>query len=1395
MTPWRVFLSHTSDLRSLPSERSFVAAAEEAVHLLGEVAEEMGRFPAEDRAPAEVCRARVFRCDLYVAIVGFKYGSEVPDQPDLSYTELEFAAATERGMPRLVFLLDPERTVGPRGLLVDNVFGTRQEAFRERLTNDSSLTVRVVSSPSELTTQLVLAVYQLRNELRETAGTADPVSWLPPMDESPVERPDLTRQLAGALWEDAADEGGSAAPAGMGRVTVLHGDGGTGKTTVAAMVAYGSAAARAYPDGVMSVTIGRGLTDARLAAKVNDLSIRLGDTRPGPADPGQAGMRLGELLGRRRLLLIIDDVWEAAQLAPFLHGGPRCHRLVTARDARVLPPYATVIEVDMMTTAQATRMLTDANPALDAGAARELAQLTGRYPLLLSLVAGDLRTRTGLGVSAAQAAAEAAEGLREVGVTAFDDGDLSRAVGDRIEASLRLLRDDSADGGEIARYQELAIFAQGSAIPMTVIERLWGHTAGWTAWRTQRLIGRLAQLSLLRANPRDWPSVRLHDVIRDYLRRRIGPAMLPALHARLLDACRPTQPADGGGSEAGTAPETAAWWTLPPAATYLWTNLCFHMKEAGRDEELTRLTHDLRWAAAKIIAVGPEGVEADMALLPADGQARALRRLVRQIGHLPRREDPANRVTAIIASYAAGVDVLRGPAAALASTLAEPTLLPAPPPLPDQPDPALRRTFDPPMPAPAALAVAPDGSWLAVAGGGTVPSGLGSVHLWDPVAGTDRATFILGPGAISALAPAAGGALLVCGSGAGSLSIVDVGDRVILACDGGHAGRVTALASAPDGSWIASGGEDGLIKLWNPPDAGARGVLAGQDWVSVLVAAPDGSWLASAHGDGAVRVWDIASGSRAVELRAASGLVSALAVGPAGDWLAAAGVDGTRRVWSTRDWSLLSVTDTRGGGRAVLAAAVDGSWLATANGPTIWITDPVDWSQTAHLDGPAAGVTAMAGAPDGDWLAAAYGDGVVRVWEPRTSQLRNELAGHSSGIVALVAAPDGRWLATAGPGTVRVWHPTATGESRRRAELTGSVVALAAPGHGRWAVTAGGDGVVRLRSRPPARPVDPREPGSSEPGRRAVARLTTRVTDTGQPVLALDPGGRWFAAAGLDAPVRIWPVDPGPDGQDAVGEPYALPSSPAGVTALAAAPDGSWLAAGAAEATVRLWDLRSVHGRPGTERGGQSADPRVLTGQVGGIASLAVAPDGSWLAAAGVDATIRIWRTADPAAPSRTLAGHTRAVVGLLPAPDGSWLASASWDGTVRLWDPLGGGALAILSGHTDAVHALAVSPDSRLLLTGGRDRLLNVWDLSRVLPPPGHAGRGGAAAGPAGPSEVRASGVASSIRLDGPVRCAVWLDPHGHLLVGGVRGLYRLRLGAGAGTAQGWPPGPRPAG
>ena len=168
--PWRVFLSHTSELRQYPQAGSYIAKAERAVSAAGHAIVDMADFAAIDQAPAAVCEQRVRNCDVLVGIYGLRYGSPVRDQPEVSYTELEFITATEAAMPRLIFLInaDSEELGLPAKALVDRDYGDRQDAFIQRV-KDAGLTLQFFRNPDDLKGLVERSLRELAESAAATA--------------------------------------------------------------------------------------------------------------------------------------------------------------------------------------------------------------------------------------------------------------------------------------------------------------------------------------------------------------------------------------------------------------------------------------------------------------------------------------------------------------------------------------------------------------------------------------------------------------------------------------------------------------------------------------------------------------------------------------------------------------------------------------------------------------------------------------------------------------------------------------------------------------------------------------------------------------------------------------------------------------------------------------------------------------------------------------------------------------------------------------------------------------------------------------------------------------------------------------------------------------------------
>jgi WD40 repeat protein len=134
--------------------------------------------------------------------------------------------------------------------------------------------------------------------------------------------------------------------------------------------------------------------------------------------------------------------------------------------------------------------------------------------------------------------------------------------------------------------------------------------------------------------------------------------------------------------------------------------------------------------------------------------------------------------------------------------------------------------------------------------------------------------------------------------------------------------------------------------------------------------------------------------------------------------------------------------------------------------------------------------------------------------------------------------------------------------------------------------------------------------------------------------------------------------------------------------------------------------IRSVKGTKPTWNSFLNA----LEGHGGRIRSVTFSQDGTMLASASDDSTVRLWNPAT-GAQKQTSEGHESWVTLVTFSQDGMMLASASGDSTVRIWDPATGVHKQTLEGHSSTVRSVTFSQDGTMLASASCDSTVRLWD------------------------------------------------------------------------------------
>jgi WD40 repeat protein len=479
----------------------------------------------------------------------------------------------------------------------------------------------------------------------------------------------------------------------------------------------------------------------------------------------------------------------------------------------------------------------------------------------------------------------------------------------------------------------------------------------------------------------------------------------------------------------------------------------------------------------------------------------------------------------------------------------------------------------------------------------------------------------------------------------------------------GTARFTQATAFSPDGRNLVIGpvyyetdefpdGATGLTVLDAASLAQVRTLIADNVGVSLfgfeIAYSPDGRLIACGSADATAKVWDSGSGRLLYSIEGHAAEVLSVDWSDLHDdesnYLFTGSRDGTTLVWKVGDHGYVQVgsfaSQDLQGGIAGVALEPGGSRVVVGGNVVqavkIWDAGIQGDEEQVNMPGDPAGFNPLAFIED-SVLAFSTGDGGVDVWDVSTGATRvGHLPPDDSGnpVTTLEQSPDLRTMAILHFG-VGSLVDSQTGDTIHRfedplfrvgwsndgkqlaavSEGTATVQVFDAagnllrtsdgtPGFVGMDVDVRNDGLVAVAELPLGRPdLAANQVVLHDPTNPDQMRVLPADGASGP--LAFDPAGERFALAFFDGHLEIWTVD-----------------------------DGSKV---------------------------------VLAGHIGEIKDLAFNADGSTLATAGDDGTVRLWDTAT-GAPKLVLRGHEARVDSVAFSPDGAFLASAGGDGITRVW-------------------------------------------------------------------------------------------------------------------------------
>ncbi|WP_392533665.1 AAA-like domain-containing protein [Nostoc sp. C117] len=552
------------------------------------------------------------------------------------------------------------------------------------------------------------------------------------------------------------------------------------------------------------------------------------------------------------------------------------------------------------------------------------------------------------------------------------------------------------------------------------------------------------------------------------------------------------------------------------------------------------------------------------------------------------------------------------------------------------------------------------------------------------------------------------GKIIASGSDDGTIKLWHQNGTAIATLSG-HKDKVKSISFSADSKIIVSASQDGTIQLWNRDGTLIKTLSEDKIWLVSAILISDNTLL-SISKDGTIKFWQLhATLIKSISLK--SNAITSANISPNGQVIAVGNEEGNIELYKI-DGTFINKFVGHEGWVTSISFSPDGENITTGSDDKTIKLWKKDGTLIRTFKGHTGRINTVSFSHDGKMIASGSSDKTVKIWQLDGTVIHT-LVGHSDSVASVSWNQDDKIIASGSEdGIGKLWKlnadmmTTLTGHK-------GGITSLNFSRNGKIIGSGGEDGTVKLWQQ----------------NGTLIANLTGHQGWVNS--ISFSPNSKTIAVGTDQVIAKIWQQD---------GTLIHPLTEYKGVASVSYSPNQEVIAFGTDKGTIKLlksdgtliktfgehknWvtSINFSHDGKIIASGGDDEDDgsiklwhsdgtliTTLTRHRKGINSISFSPDDKIIASGSTDQTIKLWQLDGTLI--TTLIGHKGSVTSVSFSPDGEIIASSSEDQTIKLWKK-DGVPITTLIGHKDAVTSVSFSPDRKTLASASKDGKVILWSL-----------------------------------------------------------------------------------